>query len=260
MAALFKRLFKRKKQPPLVCAVMLDDSGNVVGEDPNHVHTDACFTPFEPLAVAELFQSQSCASCPPALSGIHAGTADANVVLLSYNVTLFDHTGWKDTFSSVSWDQRQKDYARRWQRNTLATPQLVVNGVVDGNGPDKESIQGLIAKAREIGGAQPFSLYMDGNDAEVRIDTTLQQSHPHNVLLVVYEANDQTVKVGKGTNKGKKMNHRNVVRRVTKIGEWTGGNLTIPLPEPRSALSSDSGAVAMLQEGTGGPIIAATKL
>ncbi|KAL7938436.1 hypothetical protein V8C35DRAFT_276798 [Trichoderma chlorosporum] len=83
MASILRKLFRRKKQPPLVCAVNLDNEGNPVGEHPDHVHTDACFINFEPLAIAELFQSQSCQSCPPALPGIHAATADPNVLLLT---------------------------------------------------------------------------------------------------------------------------------------------------------------------------------
>ncbi len=103
MASILRKLFTRKKQPPLVCAVSLD-----MDHDPDHMHTAACFIDFAPLAVVELFQSQGCQSCPPAIPAILEGTAaNPNVVLLTYNVTLFDHLGWKDTLANSQWDARQ---------------------------------------------------------------------------------------------------------------------------------------------------------
>jgi hypothetical protein len=77
----FRTLFFRKKKAPLVCTLDLHD-------DPTHVHTDACFVEIKPLSVAELFISQGCEACPPALPVINkAATANPNVLLLSYNVT-----------------------------------------------------------------------------------------------------------------------------------------------------------------------------
>lgn len=140
------------------------------------------------------------------------------------------------------------------------TPQVVVNGVVDGSGPDKDAIQGTVRQARDLGKARQFNIYMDANDTEIRIDTDLQEAPPHAIYLATYDAKDQTVKVAKGNNKGKKINHRNVIRELKQVGEWRGGNLTVTMPYPRSALSQDSGLVAFVQEGPGGPIIAATKI
>lgn len=259
MAALFRKLFPRKKQPPLVCAVELDDSGEPIGADPEHVHTSACFIPFEMLNVAELFQSQSCASCPPAIPSIQAATADPNILLLTYSVTLFDHTGWKDTFSTGLSDVRQRAYTKRWGRKSLFTPQVVVDGVADGSGPDKPAITGIVENAREIRRQRTWKIFVDGNDTEVRIDTDAQEVSPHDVLLLTYDSTDQVVKVLRGPNKGKKINHRNVVRDVQKIGEWRGGNWTFPLPVPRSTVQ-ELGAVVVVQEPAGGPIIAAAKI
>ncbi|KAL6900165.1 thioredoxin-like protein [Trichoderma evansii] len=262
MAAFIRKLFHRKKPAPLVCSVSLDEEGNPVHDHPDHVHTDACFVSFEPLAVAELFQSQSCTACAPALPGIHAGTSDPNVLLLTYPVTIFDHTGWKDTFSNLSNDARQRAYAKRWARNNLFTPQVVVNGIVDGSGRQKEEIQALIQQARDAGKTRGFNAYLDANDTEVRLDTDKQEvSAPYEVSYIVYAQKDQTVKVSKGPNKGKKIPHRNVVESVTKIGDWVGGNATWYLPAPRTSLAPDQGAAVILTEGgLGGPIIAAAKV
>ena len=34
-----------------------------IGQNPSHVHTDACFVEIKPLSVVEFFQSQGCAAC-----------------------------------------------------------------------------------------------------------------------------------------------------------------------------------------------------
>lgn len=262
MAAVFRKLFRRKKQPPLVCAVSLDDNGNPVGDDHNHQHTSACFIDFEPLAVVELFQSQSCQSCPPATPGILEGAAHPNLLLLSYNVTLFDNLGWKDTYANTSWDQRQRAYIRKWQRNSLFTPQVIVNGIADGSGAGgKDEVAEIVQRARAAQAGLGGHVYVDANDTDVRIDSDQQEVESHDIVLVVYKSEDDKVKIKKGPNKGKKLNHRNVVLNVIKIGEWRGGNITVPLPQPKSSMSAGQEAAVLVQQGgMGGVIVAATKV
>ncbi|ORX93373.1 hypothetical protein BCR34DRAFT_620362 [Clohesyomyces aquaticus] len=113
MAAILTSLlniFQRKKPAPLACTVNLDNNGQPLAHDPNHVHTSACFIDFEPLAVVELFQSQGCTACPPTVPAILEASMRPNLLLLSYNVTIFDHLGWKDTFASPASDRRQRDW------------------------------------------------------------------------------------------------------------------------------------------------------
>ncbi|CAK7203132.1 hypothetical protein SEUCBS139899_005861 [Sporothrix eucalyptigena] len=277
-----RRLFRRKKPAPLVCSVKLDDHGNPVGDDPNHVHTGACFVDFEPLALVEVFQSQGCVSCPPAVPGIQkAVTEKPNRLLLTYNVTLFDHLGWKDTLAGPMGDQRQRAYIKKWGRNTLFTPQVVVNGLIDTSGTKgADDIDETIGHAR-TSLRLPFHVYLDANDTEVRIDSDAPVPHSaqvetgdkttpgptpavpvpiYDILVATYRAGDQTVKIGKGPNKGKKLPHLNAVSSVAKIGQWQGGDLTVALPAPKSSFSRGIEAVVFLQEGAGGPIIAAAKI
>lgn len=112
MVSLLRKLFKRKKQPPLVCVVSLDDDGNPIGEHPDHVLTDACFIPFESLAILELFISQSSSASLGELPGVLDDTADPNTLLLTNNVTLFGHISRKDTLSSNASNIRHRDYAK----------------------------------------------------------------------------------------------------------------------------------------------------
>jgi hypothetical protein len=184
-----------------------------------------------------------------------------NLLLLSYNVTIFDHTGWKDTFSSSTSDRRQREYVKRWDRSSLFTPQIVVNGAVDGNGAGGQTeVMDLVGRARTMCKSMGWNIYLDVNDTEVRIDSDRGEAESHDILVVVYGSGEEVVKVGKGVNKGKKIRHRNVVRQVMKFGEWRGGNMTLALPAPKASMKHGEEAAVLVQAGAGGPIVAAVKV
>ncbi|KAI8631939.1 thioredoxin-like protein [Xylariaceae sp. FL1651] len=258
MAAIIRKVlqaFQRKKAPPLACYRPLD-------EDENHVHTAACFLDVQSLALAELFQAQGCASCPPAIPGILEATAHPNVQHLTYDVTYFDNQ-YKDPFGSPRWDQRQKAYARKWGRTNLYTPMVVVNGVADGGsqGGSKAEIDDVVHKAREAMHAHmDWHIFLDANDTHVRIDTDKAETTKHDVLVIVYEDSSETIKIAKGPNKGKKVVHKNVVKDIAKIGEWEGGDLVLPLPMSPAQMAPGTAAVAIVQEAMGGPVIAVCKI
>lgn len=255
------KIFRRKKPAPLACIMSIDNAGQPLADDPKHVHTEACFIQIEPLAVVELFQSQGCQACPPVIPNVLEATMSPNVVLLSYNVTHFDHLGWKDTFGNTSWDRRQREYVMKWSRNSIFTPQIIVNGVVDGNGAGgKSEMMELVASARMMQKSMDWHIYLDANDTDIRIDTDKAEAETHDILVVVYRGSEEVVKVGKGPNKGKKIKHRNVVKQVMKFGEWNGGDMVLALPAPKSSMKHGEEAVVMVQASMGGPIIAAVKL
>ncbi|KAI1496938.1 thioredoxin-like protein [Biscogniauxia marginata] len=216
MSSAIKKIlgFKRKKAPPLACHLTLD-------QDENHVHTAACFLEVEPLAFAELFQSQGCASCPPA-----------------------------------------KDYVRRWGRNSLYTPMVVVSGVADRGsaGGTRAEIEGVATRAREAMRRiiADRHMYLDANDTDVRIDSDWLEAEKHDVFVIVYEDRSETFKIPRGPNKGKKVVHKNVVKDLLKIGEWVGSNAIMPLPVSPAQMAPGIAAVIIVQAPMGGPIAAVT--
>lgn len=102
-----------------------------------------------------------------------------------------------------------------------------------------------------------WHISLDTNGTELRIDSDRQEIDTHDIVLVKYDPQPQLVKIGKGPNKGKKVPHRNLVKEITKVGEWKGGNITVPLPEQgHHGLEM----VAFVQGGPGGPIVASQKI
>jgi hypothetical protein len=238
-----------KKDVPLACTIALDDA--------SHIHTGACFIDIQPLSVVELFQSQGCQSCPLNVPKIYNGIKDPNLILLTYDVTYFDQLGWTDTFGNRQWDQRQKAYVTKWGRNNLFTPQVVVDGVADGTGAGKDEMHEIVGQARQLRAQIDWHINLHTNGTELRIDSDRTEAEGHDIMLVRYDPQEQVVKIGKGINKGKKLTHRNLVKEVTKVGEWNGGNLTIALPE---AGHTGLETVAFVQAGPGGAIVASQQI
>ncbi|KAL4879455.1 thioredoxin-like protein [Aspergillus karnatakaensis] len=251
--SLFKKIFRRKTKPPLACSEL------PLEELDNHVHTNACFLDIQPLTVLELYQSQGCQSCPKNVPEIHKAVSSLapNLALLTFNVTYFDRTEWQDTLAQKAWDSRQRAYVARWDRKTIFTPQIIVDGVADSTGVTVNDTLEIVERAREIRKERGWNIFLDANDTDVRIDSDRAESVPHDILLAAYDPALQTVKITKGVNKRKKLPHRNVVKSVQKIGVWEGGNLTLPLPDLAEARRNGWGLLAFVQEPSGGAIVAA---
>jgi hypothetical protein len=78
----------------------------------------------------ELFQSQGCSDCPPAQEYLNRLSERSDVLALSYGVTYWDYLGWKDSFASPQFTQRQRGYSTRNRGVGVATPQYWINGQV----------------------------------------------------------------------------------------------------------------------------------
>ena len=96
--------------------------------------------------VVELFQSQGCSSCPPAIANINAIAARPDILALTFAVTYWDQLGWKDTFARPEFTGRQWDYAHAGGRSQVATPQTIVNGRLVTNGVMRGNSSQLFAR------------------------------------------------------------------------------------------------------------------
>ena len=107
--------------------------------------------PAHPVVV-ELYQSQGCSSCPPALALLDKAADRPGVLALNFAVTYWDQLGWKDKFAKPEFTARQWDYSHAQHRDSVATPTLIVAGrsaVIGSNGP---RLNAAIAAAARHGG------------------------------------------------------------------------------------------------------------
>ncbi len=201
--------------------------------------------------VVELYQSQGCSSCPPAIANVNALAARDDVLPLMFAVTYWDRLGWKDVFAQPAFTARQWDYAKGLGNANVWTPQVVVNGTATVIGSRKPELDSLIAKAAARQSAGPV-VTISGSTVSVAAGTGAKAA---DVWLVHYDPRTLTVAIKAGENGGRTLPHRNVVTGLTRIGRWTGTPLTL---EVRATPEGQRAAV-LLQNGVGGAIIAAAR-
>lgn len=217
--------------------------------------------------VVELFTSEGCSSCPPAdalLSQIAKTQpiAGAEVIALGEHVDYWDHGGWADRFSSRRFSARQSDYSRAFRKDTVYTPQMIVDGQAQFVGSDEDAARAAVARAARQPKAR-VSLTRAGNALSVQVDhlPTSAKSDPAEVLLAVTEGGLSS-SVGGGENAGRRLGHSAVVRRLTLLGTVSGGAFTAaPSVMPASGWRRENlSAVVFVQERGSRRIIGAAEV
>jgi len=198
------------------------------------------------LTVVELFQSQGCSSCPPANANVMALSERPDLLALSFGVTYWDQLGWKDTFASPRYTGRQWEYARAFHRRNVFTPEVVVNGRADAVGQDRGELEALIRREGALAGPE-----IQLGKEEVMVGSGTGAAA---VWLVRYDPRIVQVAVARGENGGTTLPHKNVVKSLIKLGEWTGSAAAYRLPPAGDANLRDA---VLVQAGPGGAILAA---
>ena len=225
------------------------------------------------LTVIELFQSQGCSSCPPANHNVLKLVDDPHVLVLTYDVTYWDHLGWRDTFGRSEFDRRQWAYAYALQRKNVFTPQVcqrrkaismhpranrhqvIANGQVSGVGGTTRDLQSLVQKARALDESSLVEIQHDFHTKAVHISGPADQSGIVN--LVQYDPTWVEISIARGENGGSTLPHANVVRRIMSLGKWTGGKQEFSLPA-----TEDTGlrTAVLVQTSEAGSILGAARI
>jgi hypothetical protein len=202
-----------------------------------------------PLQVVELFTSQGCSSCPPANASLATLSTRPDILALSFGVTYWDQLGWKDTFAQPRFTDRQWAYAHGLKHANVYTPQVVVNGRLDVIGQTPGEIEGAIRKAPLAAGGPTLTVQAG------TVSVAGAASKSADVWLVRYDPNVVQVPIRRGENGGKTLPHKNVVKELTRLGQWNGGAKSWQIPAGPANLKT----AFLLQAGPGGPILAAAR-
>ncbi|OYY72091.1 thioredoxin family protein [Sphingomonas sp. 28-63-12] len=198
--------------------------------------------------VIELYQSQGCSSCPPADAVVNKIADRKDVIALSFAVTYWDDLGWKDSFGSPAFTARQWDYAHSAGRGQVATPQVIVNGRDAVLGSREGELNEAIARNANTSGPD---IAVAGNNVTVGAGKGAAT-----VWVVRYDPRTIDVAIAAGENGGRTIPHRNIVRQLTSLGQWQGTAASFALPAAPAGLAT----AVLVQQGKGGPIIAARKI
>ena len=188
---------------------------------------------YAPIAVLELFTSEGCSSCPPADNLLpELAKLDANIFPLSFHVDYWNRLGWTDPFSSSEFSERQRDYAKYLNLESVYTPQLVVNGEYEFVGSSRSNAESAIKKAlqekaqlqisidnvKTVNGKLYFTVHTEGEAKKTELLAALVQKQT-------------TMNVKAGENRGEKLSHTNVVRSFSKQNHATTNNFELTIPE-----------------------------
>jgi hypothetical protein len=214
--------------------------------------------------VLELFTSQGCSSCPPADRILGQLARDPATLALSFPVDYWDYIGWKDTLATPFYTARQKAYASTSGKGQVYTPQMIVNGLADAIGSDLDAIKEAELVTAKQGGvlSVPLTVAERGGKIAVSVGAAEAGSPRSGAVYLLALASSRTVVIQRGENAGSTLTYANVVRGMTKIGDWSGApvNLEADLSQARLG-NADSYAVIVQAGGRAQPsaILAAAR-
>lgn len=177
--------------------------------------------------LVELFTSEGCSSCPPADRFLQKldqqPVPGAEVVVLSEHVDYWNHIGWKDPYSAHSYSERQRAYSRRFDLDSVYTPQMVVDGASEFVGSNTAAADKALAKAKAV---PKIVIHLSlisaaAQTAEAHVEVaTLEPSFGvrEAEVYIVLALNRAESQVSAGENAGHKLEHVAVVRNLTKVG------------------------------------------
>jgi hypothetical protein len=204
--------------------------------------------------LVELFTSEGCSSCPPADALLEKldrsqPIAGAEIVVLSEHVDYWNHIGWADPYSSAAFSARQEQYARRFHTQGPYTPQMVVDGRSEFVGSDARAAESAVRSAIRQPKAE---IRIHESEGTAMIDITpLPAGAAHKAaVFAAYAADAGTQDVSSGENKGRRLHHVAILKKLEQIGavdERSGLKANVRL-EPGARL------IVFIQEAGNGPV------
>lgn len=170
--------------------------------------------------LVELFTSEGCSSCPPADRALtflqnQQPVAGAEIITLAFHVDYWDGPGWKDTYSSSLFTQRQQIYARSLELDSSYTPQMVVDGRYEFVGSDLGEANKAVAKAENVAkGVVQLKVV----DSKLDISITGMPNHSDATVYLGIAESGLSSNVAGGENHGHKLEHSSVVRELKTVG------------------------------------------
>ncbi len=168
------------------------------------------------VVVVELFTSEGCSSCPPAdrlLSSIITNSdREVEIMGLSFHVDYWDYIGWRDPYARKDYTIRQRAYGRKFQNNSIYTPQMIVNGKYEFVGSDQRKLNQVLSLEKNTkleSNLELSDVMLKGSKLSVSVSSSDIERSLINIA-VVERGLSQNVK--RGENRGLRLYHDNVVR------------------------------------------------
>jgi hypothetical protein len=208
----------------------------------------------QPVVVVELFTSQTCPMCPGAnalLGELSQAQAEHGEVLaLAYGVSYWNLFGWRDRYAQPEFNARQRAYVDAGEARRVFTPHFVVNGAPQLIRYEPDTVREAVLSAP----AAPVTarLVPEADSAQLEVGAS---EGAFSVWRVSYTPGEETMAVEGGPNRGKIMSHYNMVRDISRVGDWRPDAPPLQIEAPQAG----EAVAVLLQAGEGGPIVAAAR-
>jgi hypothetical protein len=221
-----------------------------------------------PFAVVELYTSEGCNSCPPADAALADWVAtsreqDARVFPIAFHVDYWDELGWPDPYADRKHAMRQREYATVFGTRTIYTPQMIVNGVAELNGSNRDGAKEAIARALAAPATASVALAVEsGADGAIVVRWRIDGAPDDAKLALAVVERDLVSRVRAGENGGKTLHHENVVRAFRSVAIGSGdGATTLVIPSGvRRSRSEIVGFVQVTPQRGAIPIVGAARV
>jgi len=203
----------------------------------------------QPRAVAELFTSQGCSSCPLADKVLNnVANSNSDIITLAYHVDYWDYIGWRDTFGNAQNTKLQNDYSKALGITPQYTPQLIINGQEEIIGSHEAKITKALLNANL---SIPVSLKVD--EHYIKIKTPSDIDHDEAIVWLITFQSKSKIKILRGENRGKILTYSNIVSKRQAIGMLESKNGTeIKLPTADILTQNNNGFAIIVQTDING--------
>ncbi|MEJ7692387.1 DUF1223 domain-containing protein [Daejeonella sp.] len=211
------------------------------------------------FALVELFTSEGCSSCPSAdelTAKIQRESNGKPVYVLAYHVDYWDRLGWKDSFSSPLWSQRQRQYASWMKKGNVYTPQVVVNGKTEFVGSDERSFRKALQQALSSKSPELILSVKQFTATSALIYTGYSPAKGTALYLACVQK-AASIRVSRGENAGRTLSHTNIVRSLQQV---VPAKAQVSIKLPTGFDSSSWEIIGFVQDTGSGAIISASRI
>ncbi len=206
--------------------------------------------------VVELFLSQSCGQCIPAIEHLTKLAAKKDVIALSWHVDYWNdmktrNGQWVDPFSNAAFTMRQRHYNEHIRRkSSVYTPQMVIGGAHEAPGAKTNKVEQLMEEVRTRNNVATIETRLVDDEIIFDIKKPLVGGDAYLVTFLPYIQTD----IDSGDNAGQTVHEINVITDVQTLGivPIGGTQLSTRIPD------EDTSCALIVQEPDQGSIIAAT--
>lgn len=198
--------------------------------------------------LVELYTSEGCSSCPPAEQWMSSIRDSERLIGLEFHVDYWDSSVWRDPYAKPSYAKRQQAKAHK-ASTQVYTPQVWIDGQIWRGWPKSDPPGAAQPPVGEAALALRVSADV-GQRVKVRLQTTGGTDTEHKRLYIALTENRLVQQIRGGENKGRRLEHDQVVRDLAGPLRLPEAQAELKLPDG-TALTNAAVVAYVQDEGDG---------